>query len=952
MFILQFESQNPIVITMKQTDPNGTPLHQEAEAQRAKPHTAGELPQELQARQVELEIQNEQLRQLQGVLEESLAHYVDFFEYAPIGYFILNHNGMIDEVNFTGATLLGVARSKLILHSFDFFVAMEDRQRWQSHFMKVLTCDDKLTCEVAFQHDVDPRFDAQLDCQRLKRTDKKPVVRVVLTNISKRKQIEYAREEALSRLQKISSMVPGVVYQYRLRLDGSACFPFASDAIREIYRVSPEEVREDASKVLAILHPDDYDGIIASIQASARDLTPWRHEYRVKFDDSTVRWLFGNALPQKEADGSVLWHGFITDVTHRRQADDALRRSETKFRTLYDSTSDAVMLLDNKGFLDCNKATLAIFGCATKEEFCSKHPADLSPPEQPCGTSSLALADQHIATAMEKGNYQFEWVHQRADTGKSFLADVLLNSMMLDGKPVLQATVRDITGRKQIEAALARHIRDLGERIKEIECLRDITNLLLNKEVRVEQVLDACVRRIPAAWLDPSHTCARIRLGEQIYESANFREAEWKLEAVISMTSMKSGLVEVFYFGEETKNGKSPFLDEERTLTQSISIQIAQSLEKRMAEAALQKNQAELKEAQRIAHMGSWRLDVATNHVVWSEELYRMYGLDPELSVLDYPESHKLFTPESWKQLSTAISHTRETGTPYELELETVRADGSHGWMLARGEAIRDTSGAIATLQGVAMDITERKQAEEALRESENRNRLLVENSPVCIHEIDMDGRITSMNRAGLNMMGVEDECAVRGFLYLDAVCATDRERIGELLARAYAGETSHFEFKASGPQGLIFKSCFVPIKNKEDGVEKLMGITENITERKQAEEKLQRFFDLVPELTCIASTDGYFLKINPVWQTTLGYTEQEILSTPFLDFIHPDDRDATMKEVERQLAGEATMRFTNRYRHKDGSYRWLEWTAKSDVDKKLLYASARDVTVRKQTDE
>lgn len=164
------------------------------------------------------------------------------------------------------------------------------------------------------------------------------------------------------------------------------------------------------------------------------------------------------------------------------------------------------------------------------------------------------------------------------------------------------------------------------------------------------------------------------------------------------------------------------------------------------------------------------------------------------------------------------------------------------------------------------------------------------------------------------------------------------------MLARAYAGETSHFEFKASGPQGLIFKSCFVPIRNQEGRVEKLMGITEDITGRKRAEEELHRFFDLVPELACIASTDGYFLKINPAWQTTLGYTEQEILATPFLDFIHPDDRGATMKEVEQQLAGEATMHFTNRYRHKDGSYRRLEWTASSDADKKLLYASARVV--------
>lgn len=106
-----------------------------------------------EARQAELEMQNEQLRRLQVVLEKSLAHYADFFEYAHIGYLVLNHKCMIDEINFTGAAMLGVARSKLIHHSFNFCVAAEDHQHWQNHFIKVITCDDKLTCEVVLQHD-------------------------------------------------------------------------------------------------------------------------------------------------------------------------------------------------------------------------------------------------------------------------------------------------------------------------------------------------------------------------------------------------------------------------------------------------------------------------------------------------------------------------------------------------------------------------------------------------------------------------------------------------------------------------------------------------------------------------------------------------------------------------------------------------------------------------------
>ena len=137
--------------------------------------------------------------------------------------------------------------------------------------------------------------------------------------------------------------------------------------------------------------------------------------------------------------------------------------------------------------------------------------------------------------------------------------------------------------------------------------------------------------------------------------------------------------------------------------------------ERKIAEESRLQIHAELSEAQRIAHMGSWQLDVATNHVTWSEELYRVMGLNPTLPPPDYTEHAKLFTPESWKQLAPAVSRTQETGAPYELELEMARADGGHAWMLVRGEAVRDASGAIVKLRGISMDITERKAAQRTI---------------------------------------------------------------------------------------------------------------------------------------------------------------------------------------------------------------------------------------------
>ncbi len=141
--------------------------------------------------------------------------------------------------------------------------------------------------------------------------------------------------------------------------------------------------------------------------------------------------------------------------------------------------------------------------------------------------------------------------------------------------------------------------------------------------------------------------------------------------------------------------------------------------QRRMAQQALLERETDLQRSQEIARLGSWRLDTASNQVEWTEELYKMYDFDPTLPPPPYTEHMKLFTPESWQKLSTSLARTRETGIPYELELETVRRDGSNGWMWVRGEAVRDDQGRITGLWGAAQDITLRKQLECELKEQQ-----------------------------------------------------------------------------------------------------------------------------------------------------------------------------------------------------------------------------------------
>lgn len=171
-------------------------------------------------------------------------------------------------------------------------------------------------------------------------------------------------------------------------------------------------------------------------------------------DGKTIPCLvYGTAVTDDQ--GKLLYSfALFSDISQRKKTESSLARSETRFRTLFDATSEAVMLLGQEGFIDCNNATLALFGCLSKNDFCSKQPCDFSPPTQMDGRDSVICANEMITKAMQNGSNRFEWVHRRVDNGKDFPVEVSLSTMTLEGQSVILATVHDITHRKRYETKL------------------------------------------------------------------------------------------------------------------------------------------------------------------------------------------------------------------------------------------------------------------------------------------------------------------------------------------------------------------------------------------------------------------------------------------------------------------------------------------------------------------
>jgi diguanylate cyclase (GGDEF)-like protein/PAS domain S-box-containing protein len=255
---------------------------------------------------------------------------------------------------------------------------------------------------------------------------------------------------------------------------------------------------------------------------------------------------------------------------------------------------------------------------------------------------------------------------------------------------------------------------------------------------------------------------------------------------------------------------------------------------RKAAEIALRQSQSDLREAQRIAGLAHWQVDLASGDVYWSEELYRMLGLDVTSSPPAFDDSAKLFTEESWQNLSRAIAKTVETGTRYELELEMIKSDGSHGWMLARGEALRTISEDISGVRGIAVEITDRKRVEESLKLSD----LVYQNSSEGMLVTDADNRIVAINPAFTAMTGyVADEVIGQTPAFLNS----GRQDSAFYQAMwASINSTGHWrgEIWNRRKNGEAYAELLTinTIRNEDGSVHRRVALFSDITDKKDAE--------------------------------------------------------------------------------------------------------------------
>ncbi len=225
-------------------------------------------------------------------------------------------------------------------------------------------------------------------------------------DITDRWQLEQAHTELLDRLNRLFVHLPGYLYQFRLRPDGTSHFPFATQGIERVYGCTAEQVQSDATLVFKVLHPDDLQRVTASIEASARTLTQWHDRYRVNHPTRGTIWVEGKSTPELESDGSVLWHGYLQDVH-----EDQVQRERLQLASkVFGSSQEGIIITDSQNLIvDVNDAFLRITGYP-REEIIGRSPAVLSSGRQP-----PEFYEAMWAQILEHGRWQGEiWNRRRS----------------------------------------------------------------------------------------------------------------------------------------------------------------------------------------------------------------------------------------------------------------------------------------------------------------------------------------------------------------------------------------------------------------------------------------------------------------------------------------------------------------------------------------------------------
>ncbi len=592
-------------------------------------------------------------------------------------------------------------------------------------------------------------------------------------------------------------------------------------------------------QILTMVPPQDRERLIAAVAKLSPEVPSLQISYRMVRSDGTVIWVERNSRAYFDEQGRMVrMIGMVADITARKLAEEQLAQVNDRLRLAMEAAKSVGWDREVKSGRDTLFGDLeSIFGIPAEvysgrvEDFHrSLHPDD------------RGWVLEAIKNAMESRKpYTAEFRILRQDGTVRWLAAKGKFYYSPEGEPErMLGMAVDITERKLAEMGL----RESEERLRLAAQVGKMyafdwdvaTDVIIRSEesARIFGSIGVPVGTTKQQLLTRIHPEDRAAF----ITSNTERTPESPDNQITYRLLRPDGSV---LWIERTGHA---FFDQQGKMVRMIGM-VADISERKRAEEGLRQKEIELSEAQRLAQIGSWEWDPSTDTVTWSRELYRIAGRDPNLPAASYKEHSLLLTAESWERLQRSVEETLRSGTPYELDLEYVRPDGSTIWARGRGEAQRDTAGRIVRLRGTSQDITQRKLAERELRESEERLRLAAQVGKMYAFDWDAATDVVIRSTESTNILGVtEDQVGLTLKQILANVHPEDRATFMSSIDNLTPeNPNTRISFRLCRPDGSVawLERSGYAFFDKQGRIQRMVGMVADITERKVAEDALSK---------------------------------------------------------------------------------------------------------------
>jgi len=859
------------------------------------------LIHELQVHQIELEMQNDALRQNQISLEEANRKYSDFYDFAPVGFLTLDESGLIREVNLTAASQLGVTRRHLIDKPFRFFIEVEDRNRLHLYLRRVFQEPGPHACEIKLQRPDGGSFFAHVDSLTVTDISGARVCRTSITNISDLKQAE----QKLQTSERLFASFVGRLPSVAVIRDLEGRYLFANSAWEQAFQKSRAEWLGKTSEELwppeVAAKFRDQDRLVIETGEALQTLGSLRHP------DGLHHWI-SHRFPIADQDGHTVMIGInAIDVTESMA-------TKARLEQILDSGPAAIYTCDpgrDFALSYISENIKAVVGWEAREFLADSrfwlqhvHPEDRS------------RVSKRLKSPWLEDRRTYEYRFLAKDGAYRWIRDEIRSVRDADGKPLeMTGLWVDITESKRMEEALRVSLRFL----QIVHNFTDINSLLTAfvSEIKNYTGCEAVgIRVLDAAGGIPYQAYDGFR--PQFFESENplsirtdqcmctnvikgdcnptlpFYTAggsfwmnqttrflatasgqdQWRTRSVCNLEGYESVAMIPIRWGDQIlglihiadpRENRVP-LDLVQVL-EKAAMQLGTAFERVKAEQALRESEAKYRllvnQIPAVVFKGyrDWSVDFFDRKI---EHLTGYSKVEFDSRQITWRD---LILPEDRDMARGLFKQALKTDKSYVREYRIRKKSGEIAWIQARGQIFTDAAGQVDYVSGVFFDITARKDAEEALQETENQYQLLVNQIPAVVFKGYADWRMDFPDRKVEELTGYDKEDFDSGKVkWCDLMPDDDFESAQRVFIEALKTDKSYVrEHRIRRKDGKIrWVQCRGQIFCDAAGkVDHISGVTFDITARKEAEtiiqQERQRFFsllDMLPALVCLVAPD------------------------------------------------------------------------------------------------